>query len=55
MNLQSIVLLVLLAGAFLLAVKKSKDTACSGSCPNCPHRQECRKKEKRSSFKNSEQ
>lgn len=45
MNLQSILLLVLLSVAFLLALKKSKTTSCSGSCPNCPNKQECTRKD----------
>lgn len=43
MNLQSIVLIVLLVGAFLLAMKKGKNRSCSGSCPDCPHQKECGK------------
>ncbi len=35
MNLQSILLLIFLAGAFLLAVKKGKNSACCGDCAHC--------------------
>lgn len=43
MNLQSIVLVILLAVAFLLAVKKGKHASCCGDCAHCSGGEGCKK------------
>lgn len=43
MNVQSIILVILLAGAFLLAVKKGKNSTCSGDCAHCSGGEDCKK------------